>query len=82
MGKRGYTPEQIINKLREVELLINQGNPIAVVTRKIGVRSWYPSGCGRYEAVGRSRGHRVPEELAIGFAPELQDSPSSRTQDG
>jgi len=40
MGKRGYTPEQIINKLREAELLINQGNPVAVVTRKIGVRDY------------------------------------------
>jgi putative transposase len=40
MGKRGYTPEQIINKLREAELLINQGNPVAVVTRKIGVSDY------------------------------------------
>ena len=40
MGKRGYTPEQIINKLREAELLINQGNPVGVVTRKIGVSDY------------------------------------------
>ncbi len=29
-----------MNKLREAELLINQGNPIAVVTRKIGVSDY------------------------------------------
>jgi putative transposase len=40
MGKRGYTPEQIINKLREAELLISQGNPVGVVTRKIGVSDY------------------------------------------
>jgi transposase-like protein len=40
MGKRGYSPEQIINKLREAELLINQGNPVAMVTRKIGVSDY------------------------------------------
>jgi hypothetical protein len=25
MAKRGYTPEQIINTLREAEILLNQG---------------------------------------------------------
>ena len=40
MAKKGYTPEQIINKLREAEILINQGNPINVVTRKIGVSDY------------------------------------------
>ncbi len=37
MAKKGYTPEQIINKLREAELHINQGMPIAATSRKIGV---------------------------------------------
>jgi len=38
MAKRkGYTPEKIINKLREAEVLLNQGETIAVVSRKIGV---------------------------------------------
>ena len=37
MAKKGYTPEQIINKLREAELHINQGMPIAAASRKIGV---------------------------------------------
>jgi putative transposase len=37
MVKKGYTPEQIINKLREAEIQINQGIPIAEASRKIGV---------------------------------------------
>jgi putative transposase len=35
--KKGYSPEQIINKLREAEVLISQGNAVAMVTKKIGV---------------------------------------------
>ena len=37
MVKKGYKPEQIINKLREAEILLSQGETIAVVSRKIGV---------------------------------------------
>ena len=37
MPKKGYSPEQIINKLREAEVLISQGNAVAVVTKQIGV---------------------------------------------
>ena len=37
MAKKGYKPEQIINKLREAEILLNQGAAIAVVSKKIGV---------------------------------------------
>jgi len=37
MVKKGYTPEQIINKLREAEVIIIQGVPIAEASRKIGV---------------------------------------------
>jgi transposase-like protein len=39
MAKKGYTPEQIINKLREAEILLSQGETVAVVSRKIGVSS-------------------------------------------
>jgi len=28
MVRKRYTPEQIINKLREAEVLLSQGNPI------------------------------------------------------
>ena len=37
MVKKGYTPEQIINKLREAEILLSQGEAIALVSKKIGV---------------------------------------------
>ena len=37
MGRKTYTPEQIINKLREAEIHINQGIPISEASRKIGV---------------------------------------------
>ena len=37
MVKKGYTPEQIINKLREAEIHLNQGSSIAEASKKIGV---------------------------------------------
>jgi len=37
MAKKVYTPEQIINKLREAEILLSQGETIALVSKKIGV---------------------------------------------
>ena len=37
MVRKGYKAEQIINKLREAEILLSQGATIAVVSKKIGV---------------------------------------------
>lgn len=37
MGRSGFTQEQIINKLREVEVLLSQGGTIREASRKIGV---------------------------------------------
>jgi putative transposase len=37
MVKKGYTPEQIINKLREAEILLSRGSSIVEASRKIGV---------------------------------------------
>ena len=37
MAKKVFTPEQIINKLREAELLLQQGATIAAVSKSIGV---------------------------------------------
>lgn len=37
MIRKGYTPEQIINKLRESEILLSQGAMVGEVCRKIGV---------------------------------------------
>jgi putative transposase len=37
MIRKGYTPEQIINKLREAEILLSQGATLSVILKKIGV---------------------------------------------
>ena len=37
MAKKRYAPEQIINKLREAEILLSQGATIAVASKRIGV---------------------------------------------
>ena len=37
MVRKSFTPEQIINKLREAEILISQGATLAVTLKKIGV---------------------------------------------
>ena len=37
MVKKSHSPEQIINKLREAEILLNQGANVGEACRKIGV---------------------------------------------
>ena len=37
MGRKTFTPEQIIFKLREVEVLVGQGESVAMACRKIAV---------------------------------------------
>jgi putative transposase len=37
MANRRFTPEQIIRKLREAEVLISKGTPVPEAARKIGV---------------------------------------------
>jgi putative transposase len=37
MVRKSFTPEQIINKLREAEILISQGATLAVMLKKVGV---------------------------------------------
>ena len=37
MVRKGYTSEQIINKLREAEILLSRGSTIGVASNKIGV---------------------------------------------
>ena len=40
MVRKGYTAEQIINKLREAEILLGQGATIGEASRKIGVSDY------------------------------------------
>ena len=37
MVRKSFTPEQVINKLREAEVLLSQGTTLAIVLKKIGV---------------------------------------------
>ena len=37
MVRKGFKPEQIINKLREAEVLLSQGSTVGEASRKIGV---------------------------------------------
>jgi len=37
MVRKSFTPEQVINKLREAEVLLSQGATLAIVLKKIGV---------------------------------------------
>jgi transposase-like protein len=37
MGRRTYTAEQIINKLREAEIMFSQGDSIGEASRKMGI---------------------------------------------
>ena len=40
MVRKGYTPEQIINKLREAEVMLSQEATVAAVSKKIGVSDY------------------------------------------
>jgi putative transposase len=37
MGRKRSTPEEIVGKLRQVEVLVGQGKPVAEAVRMIGV---------------------------------------------
>ncbi len=37
MGQRGYSAEQIVNKLREADVQIAQGMPVKLMCKQIGV---------------------------------------------
>ncbi len=37
MGRKAFAPEQIINKIREAEILLSQGASVGEASRKLGV---------------------------------------------
>jgi transposase-like protein len=37
MVRKAFQPEQIINKLREAEVLLSQGSTVSEVSRKLGI---------------------------------------------
>ncbi len=54
MSRKRYTPEQIIRKLREAEVLISQGLTAAETARQIGVVEQTNHRCARSAAECRS----------------------------
>jgi transposase-like protein len=62
MVRKGYTPEQIINKLREAEVLLSQGAAVAVVSKKIGVSDYtYYRWRKEYGGMRVDQAHRLKE---------------------
>jgi putative transposase len=62
MVRKGYTPEQIINKLREAEILLSQGGTISQVTKKIGVSDFtYYRWRKEYGGLRVEQAHRLKE---------------------
>ncbi|MBN1376520.1 MAG: transposase [Dehalococcoidia bacterium] len=62
MPKNGYTPEQIINELREAEILLSQGNNIRVVCKKIGISDFtYYHWRKEYGGMRIDQAHRLKE---------------------
>ena len=62
MARKSYTPEQIINKLREAEILLSQDNTLAVVWERLGLAT-APTTVGVESTVAcvlsRQRGSRI-----------------------
>ena len=62
MPKKGYSPEQIIHKLREGEVLLSQGNTIGEVCKKIGVSDFtYYRWRKEYGGMGVDQARRLKE---------------------
>jgi len=62
MAKKGYTPEQIINKLREAEILLNQGATISAACKKIGISDYtYYRWRKQYGGMGVDQARRLKE---------------------
>ena len=62
MVKKGYTPEQIINKLREAEILLSQGSGIVEASRKIGVtEQTYYRWCKEYGSMRVEQARKLKE---------------------
>jgi len=62
MAKKRYTPEQIINKLREAEIMLNQRATISAACKKIGVSDYtYYRWRKQYGGMGVDQARRLKE---------------------
>jgi putative transposase len=60
--KKINTPEQIINKLREAEVMLSQGATVAVVSKQIGVSGYtYYRWRKEYGGMRIDQAHRLKE---------------------
>jgi putative transposase len=60
--RKGYTAEQIINKLREAEILLGRGATIGEASRKIGVSDYtYYRWRKEYGGMRVDQAHRLKE---------------------
>ena len=62
MPKKSKTPEEIINKLREAEIMLSQGTTVGEVCRKIGVTDvTYYRWRKEYGGMRVEQAHRIKE---------------------
>jgi putative transposase len=62
MPRKANTAEQIINKLREAEVMLSQGATIAIVSKKIGVSGYtYYRWRKEYGGMRIDQAHRLKE---------------------
>jgi transposase-like protein len=62
MPRKINTPEQIINKLREAEVMLSQGATVAVVSKKIGASDYtYYRWRKEYGGMRIEQAHRLKE---------------------
>jgi transposase-like protein len=69
MVRKGYTPEQIIGKLREAEILLNQGTTVGEASRGIGVTEQTYYRWRREYGGMRERAFLIGGEFAIESQP-------------
>ena len=62
MVRRAFKPEQIINKLREAEVLLSQGSTVGEASRKLGVtEQTYYRWRKEYSGMGVEQARRLKE---------------------
>ena len=62
MVRRAFKPEQIINKLREAEVLLSQGSTVGEASRKLGVtEQTYYRWRKEYGGMGVEQARRLKE---------------------
>jgi putative transposase len=67
MGRRTYGPEQIINKLREIDVLISQGITAPEASRKVGItEQTYYRWCREYGGM-RIEQAKTPSAVGAGY---------------